>query len=213
MSGFEQDYNINTSTGATPGGNSIFNYMQDTNIFILDCLNTVNCANLIGDLAAFSKNAGQKQADKKDQFLNIYINSNGGNTNILFTIQGLLTNIRNSGYKIRTNVYGEAKSCASMLAIMGDKGHRTMSEFATHLVHFGTTTTKITKSTEIEKAKKYSDNHIKNMKSFYLRNTKITEKHLNKLMEDEFGFLNAEECLKLHFCDKILMLDGTIKTK
>ena len=80
-----------------------------------------------------------------------------------------------------------------------------MTKNATHFVHFGFIPNFLTKSTEIEKSYQQNKDWHKRIKEIYLKNCKnLTEDKLLNLMEDEFGTIAGEECLRLGFCDHII---------
>ena len=90
--------------------------MYGDKIFILDEINSENCAFLIGDLTTFVLNE-----QNQGKSLSIIINSPGGEALTLFTILGLLNTARLHDITISTFVLGTAASAASLFAACGDK--------------------------------------------------------------------------------------------
>lgn len=174
------------------------NYLYDNFCFIQTELSEDTCHHLIADLAKFILTD-----ENKGKTLNFFIDSPGGVATTMNQISGLITLAKLREIKIVTWVFGFAASSASLLAVQGDE--RYMTRNATHFVHFGFLPNFLTKSTEIEKSYQQNKDWHNRMKEIYLKNCKgLTEEKLATLMEDEFGTITGEECLKLGFCDRII---------
>lgn len=175
------------------------NYMYGDKIFILDEINSENCAFLIGDLTTFVLNE-----QNQGKSLSIIINSPGGEALTLFTILGLLNTARLHDITISTFVLGTAASAASLLAACGDK--RYISKLSNHMIHFGTVWSKAEKYSEIDKicyqTKEYADSLI----DTYIEacGGKLTKKKLAELESDERGYVNAKDCIELGLADEII---------
>jgi ATP-dependent protease ClpP protease subunit len=177
------------------------NYMYDNFCFIQTELSEDTCHHLIADLAKFVLSD-----ENKGKTLNFFIDSPGGVATTMNQISGLIMVAKLREIKVITWVLGHAASSASLIAVQGDE--RFMSRNATHFVHFGFIPNFLTKSTEIEKSYKQNQEWHNRIKAIYLKNCKnLTEEKLNKLMEDEFGTINGDECLELGFCDHVIDSD------
>ena len=64
--------------------------------------------------------------NKENIVLDFYIDSKGGDTNVLRQLSGILALAKTKGMIVRTHVYGTVYSSASILAIQGTKGYRIM---------------------------------------------------------------------------------------
>ena len=171
------------------------NFINQNNIFLFDEFTTEKCSYMLSDLVSIINSTQYNE-------INVYINSPGGEINTLLAFLSLFKIAQNSNMNINTIVMGLASSCASLLAICGNK--RYMYNKALHFVHFGSITTEVSKSSEIEKSKFILKRHEDIIKSTYLENTKISNDKLNKLIEDEYGYLNSKQCKTLGFCDIII---------
>ena len=185
------------------------NYMYNNKIFILDEITSTNCAFLIGDLTQFVCEENNAQEPKK---LSIFINSPGGEVNVMMTILGLLNLARLNNIEIITYVLGLAGSAASIIAAQGD--YRVMSNISKHLIHFGTIFDVTSKHSEIEKVYQQNKEYAENMQDLYLKacKGKLSRQTLLALQGDERGYLNAEQCLKYGLCDCILETELDKKT-
>lgn len=188
--------------------NTSRNYMIDNKIFILDEINSINCAALIGDLTTFIFN--EQNANKK---IMIIINSPGGEVDVLFTILGLLNIARLSNIEIYTFILGKACSAASILAVQGD--YRYMSKLSKHFIHFGSIYDVTQKRSEIEKIYNQNKEYVNMIDELYLSksNNKLDKELLSKIQSDERGYLNANQCLKYGLCDAIVENDLLLKLK
>ena len=183
------------------GANSPKNYMYKDNVYILDKIDPDNSADLSGDLSTYVFDEENKN---KGKIVKIFINSPGGDTDILFNILSLMNVGRLNGIKFFTIVFGHAGSAASLLACSGDT--RIVGESVTNFIHFGYYGTYITKYTEIEKVSGNAKHWHSKIKELYLRacKGKLTEKQLEVFMSDEQTVLKAEDCLKYGLADIIV---------
>ena len=148
----------------------------------------------------------------KYNVINVFINSNGGDIDILNSIITLLGIAKSKGAIIRTTVCSKAYSCGSVLAIIGTPGFRIMYANAYHLVHFGTQTRTAKQESEIESVTNSMKEHHTNWNNLYLNNTNISQKELKKLMSKD-SFVTANKALKYSFCDWIINEKGLIRNK
>lgn len=175
--------------------NLLTNFVSENNVFINDEITNSTCAYMLADMYHLI-------ADPAIREMNIYINSPGGDISTLVSILSCLELAKATKLTVRTIVTGLAASSASMIAIVGDK--RYMGEYAKHFIHFGSVFNGITKESEIEKANIYNKSHMKLVKELYLRYTKLTKEKLDKLMEDEYGYIDAKTCKKLGLVDELV---------
>lgn len=199
---------------------------SDFKIYIMDKFKQDKCAELIANLNSmiYSQaprpmyNTNHKikspyEIPKDNQVLDVFINSSGGDFDVLSQISFLFGLAKSRGWIIRTSVPAYAASCGSMLAIQGTPGYRIMGENAQHLVHYGRTVNEVNLPTEVDKAYQDMLNHANATQRFYLQYTNISEPELKELRSDEYGYLSAQKCLKLGFCDWILQNNGHLKSK
>ncbi len=233
------NFNNSSENAAVSNGNkpdTCFNYVVDNNVFLFDTIYPATTTAVIGEMARLIKIAATPQnnysqgEDKNskpqpgfvtpvspfDQNVNlklidITINSTGGNTYQHLAFAHLINLAKHNNIIVRTNVTGLAASCASLIAIQGTPEYRIMNEYSQHMVHFGKASPAVTKDSEIEKSIKEIKKHKNLIRQPYLQHTKITQKELSKLMKDEMGFLTAQECLRLGFCDYVLTSNGYLE--
>ncbi len=199
------------------------NYITGNKIFLLDLINSNTCSELLGHLSNLVDSLEWRNqsgidystftnpydiSDKKHQIIDIYIDSPGGKIYTMTSLMHLLNIARAKGTIIRTNVFGTAASCASLIAIQGTPEFRIMYEHGYHLVHYGSSTFSIDKEGEIERAAKYENEMRNNINSAYTKCTKLTEEQLKELTHIELGYINAQECLNKKMCDWILTDNG-----
>lgn len=186
--------NTDTITHQTPK-----NYMFGESVFILDEITADNCAFLLGDLSGF---VFDKQNSGKT--IKFFINSPGGESYTMMSIIGFMNIAKLYDIEVVTFVMGTAASAASMIAVQGDK--RFMTNVSRHLVHFGSIWDVTTKNSEIEKIYAQNREYANNLDNLYLSacGGKLTKTVLDKLKNDERGYLNADDCLKYGFCDGII---------
>lgn len=199
---------------------------RDFKIYIMDSFRQDKCAETIANMYSmilslppspiYTSGANMSspyEIQQNNPILDVYINSGGGNFEVLLQFESLFGLAKNHGFIVRTFVPAYAGSCASMLATQGTNGYRIMGEHARHFVHFGSTTNTVSRESEIDKSYQDMRAHARASKNIYLKHTKIPEKRLNELRQDEYGYLDAKECLQLGFCDWILTANGKFISK
>lgn len=202
------------------------NYVLGSSVFILDDFKSSTTNEMIGDLSELVMNLEPRDKytlntalkspyeidTQKYNVIDVFINSNGGNVDILNSITTLLGIAKSKNAIIRTTVCSKAYSCGSALAIIGTPGFRIMYSNAYHLIHFGSMCRTAKLESEIESvANNMKENHV-NWNNLYLNNTKISQKELKKLMTKD-SFISANQALKLSFCDWIINEQGLTHTK
>ena len=175
------------------------NYMYGDNVFILDEITSANCAFLIGDITQYLS-----EKEHHDKILNVFINSPGGEVNVMMNILGLLNLARLNNITIKTYVLGCASSAASIIAVQGD--YRFMTDISRHFIHFGSICDITTKHSEIDKIYRQNKEYAENMQDLYIKSCKgkLSREMLLSLQNDERGYLNAKQCLKYGLCDVII---------
>lgn len=132
------------------------------------------------------------------------ISSIGGKIDCLFALLDIFAELRTLGFKIATQIRGYANSCASVLAMCGDKGLRTCGQYSTSVIHHFKGSDFIQNKTEIDRsyynAKKLSDT----IKKLYLQHSKLKDKDYDKIVSAEHYKLDANEMLKLGLVDYIV---------
>jgi len=164
-------------------------------VFINDVIEYENCAHLIADMTLIMDIPG-------NQFLELFINSPGGDWYTGISIINMMEIAKEKGLTVNTYVTGEAASMASIIALYGD--NRFIHKNARHMIHFGAYYNEIHKETEIKKS-------LKDMQEFhdicidiYSKKTKMKKSFIEKVMEDEFGFMNSEDCIKYGIATQII---------
>lgn len=174
------------------------NFFYGNYLFLLDELSDEKTYYAIADLTKYVT-----EDFTGDRTLNIFINSSGGSVMLMNTIIGLINMAKLKGIKVYTYVFGIAASAASVIGVLGDR--RVMSLNGMHFVHFGTIPQYLTKITEIEKSSKFVTKLQQQAEDIYLSCcSNLTHEKYLKLIEDEMGYITAEDCLKLGFCDEIV---------
>lgn len=141
-------------------------------------------------------------ADDKDPYIRVYINSNGGQCRQLLALMALLSVAKQKGIKIITINLGIAYSCGSMLAIFGDE--RYMYRYARNLMHLGQQGDSVSTFKQIDRVNKAMIEHFETIVQIYKKHTKMSEDMIRKEISDDSYFLNASDCIKYGFADKII---------
>ena len=138
----------------------------------------------------------------KDAVIEIYINSYGGFCAELMGLISVIDIAKSHGIKIVTYNIGVAYSCGSMLSILGD--YRIMHKYATNLPHLGQASIDPQTFEQLERGAKYINDHFSMIRAIYLKYTKMPKSKIDKVLNDDDYYMNAEECKKFGFCDETI---------
>lgn len=177
---------------------TILNYVKEDDIYILGSFDETISQNIISLMPDIIK----RKSELKNSCINFYINSTGGYTNELFGLIYFIEQAKKQNIKINTHIIGDAYSCASYLSVLGD--YRTMNKYSHQLLHYGTVYAVNQTPTQVARYNKLTDEHFNNLVDIYVKHTKMNRKEIEKLMSDDYCFLNAQECLKNGLIDEII---------
>lgn len=198
--------------------------MNDRSIYILDKFKADTMNELIGNISAMIRElpatpiykssteiiSPYETRDIKNPIIDIFIDSNGGDVNMLNNLSTLLNFAKARGAIIRTTVLSCAYSCGSLLAIQGTPGFRIMSYTAEHMIHFGS----LGIYAESEKMAVHLINRSFEKKALsqkkYKTYTKIPHNKIEELSTTEGEFWDAKKCLEYSLCDWILGENGKL---
>lgn len=130
------------------------------------------------------------------------ISSIGGASWVLQDILHEVYSMQKAGYIVKTHVSSHAFSCGSLLAVAGSSGHRTMSAFAEHLVHYGSGTSTSYSPIELQRDAERLQRHFDFVEGVYRKHCKIP--NLKKLIETDGLFITAEQALEWRMVDEIV---------
>jgi ATP-dependent Clp protease protease subunit len=168
---------------------------EDSGIYLfMDAVNETSCKDLISFI--FTKNLG----NPKPKYLQIVINSGGGDLNAAFAVIDV---IKGSIVPVYTIGIGCVASAAFAIFITGEKGHRTLTPNTSIMSHQYTWGT-YGKEHELFASVKEYELTTKRMIAHYKRCTGLTEKKVREyLLPAQDVWLSATEAKKLGICDKI----------
>jgi ATP-dependent protease ClpP protease subunit len=87
----------------------------------------------------------------KGQSLEVWINSDGGDSYRAFALVELMEHAKARGVTVKTFVLHCGHSAASLVSVAGTLGHRYVAKRATMLVHYGSVDTTFTHPTDMER--------------------------------------------------------------
>lgn len=143
----------------------------------------------------------QYQKTLREGRIDLYVNSFGGYTHLAFQMIGLMEVAKREDITVRTIVQDAAFSCGSLIAVAGTPGHRYIEKTAQHLTHYGSVGS--IESTPEQAARVYEEKarHFKKMRQHYLTYTDVDPVELDRLMNDDQGYIPATKCVKWGFAD------------
>jgi ATP-dependent Clp protease protease subunit len=134
--------------------------------------------------------------------IKIYINSNGGNTTVLFPLYDL---IKGTEKKISTIVIGKAYSCGAMLLLAGTKGSRMAYKNSEILIHEVACNFGYNKNSQTAEDAKHLDLLNKKLRIMVSENSKMTDRELDKYFNSNKDiFINSQQALRYGIIDKII---------
>lgn len=174
------------------------NFVKNGKVYILGDFDDSISRYVIPDLAdMIAEGAGQKET-----MIPIYINSWGGEADKLESILSLLSIANRNGIKIVTYNIGVAYSCGSMLAAAGD--YRFMSKSARNMMHLGEIGSLSRTYEQLKRNSRDVKDFFDETVRFYRDHSKMTEKKIREILNDDMYWMGAKECLRLGLCDEII---------
>ncbi len=107
--------------------------------------------------------------------LHFYINSDGGDSSRALSLVALMERAKALGVTVKTFVLYGAYSSGSMVAVAGTSGHRFISHFGEHMLHYGNFNGGVSGPAESERHHQSAIKHFDVIKSVYERNCKIPD--------------------------------------
>lgn len=144
--------------------------------------------------------AAQRKRD--DKRIDLYINSMGGYSHLVFHLIELVDLAKASGVTVRTIVPNMAFSAGSMLAITGTEGERYMGKNAEHMIHYGVIGSMESTPNQIERYRKWKDRNFKATVAHYRKHADVP--NLDQEMLDDGWFIPAKDCIKHGLADKYM---------
>jgi len=185
-----QKHNSKSSNDSPPSPSP-----EDSGIYLfMDAVNETSCKDLISFI--FTKNLG----NPKPKYLQIVINSGGGDLNSAFAVIDVM---KGSTIPIYTIGIGLVASAAFAIFIAGKKGYRTLTPNTSIMSHQYTWGT-YGKEHELFATVKEYELTTERMIKHYKKCTGLTEKKIREyLLPAQDCWLSARESKKLGICDKI----------
>lgn len=146
----------------------------------------------------------QKQREKKNGRIDLYINSFGGYRHLVFQLISLVRLAQREGIVVRTIVPDIAYSAGSILAVTGTKGERYIEKTAEHLIHYGNTGSAESTPEQVERTYAQKKLGFSKILRHYQDNTNLDASDLDQLMNDDQGFIPANRCIKWGLADKYM---------
>lgn len=145
----------------------------------------------------------KQQAEIRDGRIDMYVNSYGGNANLLMHVIELMELAKRHDVVIRTIVTSAAYSAGSMVAVAGTPGERYIAKNAMHLVHYGATGAS-NESTPTQASRKHNADQIMfNMVlNHYRKYCDIP--NLEDNIQDDNWYIKATEAKRWNMADQYL---------
>jgi len=145
----------------------------------------------------------KKAIDNKNiERITIYINSNGGDTTVLFPFYDL---IKSTKKIIKTIVIGKAYSAGAMILLAGTHGHRFALKNSEILLHEVASQMAWSKNSQIIENAKNINLINKRLKEIVKENSKMSDKEIELYFNSNKDiFITSQQALKYGIIDKIL---------
>jgi ATP-dependent protease ClpP protease subunit len=148
-----------------------------------------------------------KQAKLVDGYIDMYVNSYGGNAHVAQHVVELMELGKRNGVTVRTMVTGAAYSTGSMVAVVGTPGHRYISKDAFHLAHYGSIFAAVATPTQSDRNATLHKIWFRQTVNHYKRYCEIPNLEEN-LLDDDW-YITAANAKKWsmadHYLDKFVM--------
>ena len=182
---------MNQQPQQTPSGDAV----RDNGIYLLmEDINIKSCRDAIQWILE------ENLKDKKKPFLQMMINSPGGDVSACFA---LVDAMKGSKIPVRTIGLGMIASCGLLLFIAGEKGHRTLTPNTSILSHqwsWGSSG----KVHELFATVREFELTSKRLLEHYKKCTGLSEKTIRQiLLPPQDVWLDSKEALKYKLCDRV----------
>lgn len=174
------------------------NYVRNGRVYILGDFDESIAKFVIPDLNEMISDA----SGQKDVTIPFYINSCGGEADQLQSLLALINIAKSMDIRIMTFVLGNAYSCGSLLAIVGDV--RLMGAGARHMMHMGEIGSSSKTYEQLKRNNKDAKDFFDDTVKMYVDYTKMNEKQVQEILKDDMYWMDAKQCLKLGLCDSIV---------
>lgn len=174
------------------------NFVKDGRVFILGDFDDSISRYVVPDFIELVSAAGTA----KNSVIPIYINSVGGEFDKLQSLLSIFSMARGCGVKIATYNIGMAYSCGSLLAVSGDM--RFMAAGARNMMHLGQTGSISSTYEQLKRNTKDAKEFFDEIVRIYASRTKLAERKIKEILNDDNYWLNAKECLRHGLCDEII---------
>lgn len=144
----------------------------------------------------------ERQANEKDGYLDLYINSYGGNSDVANHMVSLIEIAKAHGVTVRTIVTSAAFSAGSWVAVTGTPGERYIAKTAAHLVHYGTIGSASGTPIQHDRAAEYAKMWFKQTLTHYDHYCDIP--NLAEEIKDDGFYIPAVKAIKWGMADKYL---------
>jgi len=140
--------------------------------------------------------------NKSIEVIKIYINSNGGNTTVMFPFYDL---IKTSKKPVITTVIGKAYSAGAMILLSGTKGKRFAFKNSEILLHEVAAEFPYCKSTQMTENAKNISLINKKLKEIVKENSKMSTKEIDLYFNSNKDiFITSQQALRYGLIDKII---------
>lgn len=174
---------------------------NEGNVFILNDFDDSMESSIVLPLTTEVK----KQSNRRDGQLDLYVNSFGGFTHLVYHIIELVEIAKRNDVIVRTIVPSVAFSAGSMLAITGTPGERYIAKGAEHMIHYGRTLgTQEETPKQVERMAEYKARDFKNLYKHYEKYIDVEGLKLSTEMLDDGFFIPSNKCIKHKLADKYL---------
>lgn len=180
-------------------------YLKNNTLYFDDEFDRDSCTLFCRQLKKLAEQELKKDEDKR-QHIKVIISSYGGNVYDYYTCASLMEYYQEKGIIIETHCYGYAMSAGAKLLIVGSKGHRYCTRYASILLHqiqtgqYGRMTAqeKIADVKQLER-----DWNV--LKSIIRKHTKLTEQELEDFTRLNLDvYYSPEEALEKGLVDHLI---------
>lgn len=173
---------------------------EDENVFFLTDFDD----NMERDVVIPLTRQIQKQKRLKDGRIDLYINSFGGYKHLVFQLISLVEIAKREGIKVRTIVPDIAYSAGSILAVTGSPGERYIEKTGEHLIHYGMTGSVETTPEQANRNFVQKQQSFRSILNHYKKYTDFPAGEIERLMNDDSGYIPASKCIKWGLADKYM---------
>lgn len=141
-------------------------------------------------------------AQKDTIWVELWINSEGGDASRAFAVVELMSLAKQRGIQVKTCVLSEANSAGSMVAVAGSPGFRYVAPGGVYMIHYGESDQSVVGPVEAARLAAANRDHFKKVLQHYKDHCNIPQ--LGSKLKSNYLYIPADQAIEWGLADGYL---------